>query len=29
MDHTLSNYLCTSEVERADDGLSLNDIMGC
>lgn len=24
----LGGYLCTSEVERADDGLSLNDIMG-
>ena len=24
----LSGYLCTSEVERADDGLSLNDVMG-
>lgn len=25
---TLGGYLCTSEVQRADDGLSLNDIMG-
>lgn len=24
----LGGYLCTSEVERADDGLSLDDIMG-
>lgn len=24
----LGGYLCTSEVERADDGLSLNDVMG-
>lgn len=24
----LGGYLCTSEVERVDDGLSLNDIMG-
>jgi peptidase C14 caspase catalytic subunit p20 len=24
----LGGYLCTSEVERSDDGLSLNDIMG-
>ena len=24
----LGGYLCTSEIERADDGLSLNDIMG-
>ncbi|MGL5257676.1 MAG: caspase family protein [Proteocatella sp.] len=24
---SLGGYLCTSEVERADDGLSLNDIM--
>lgn len=24
---TLGGYLCTSEVQRADDGLSLNDIM--
>lgn len=25
---TLGGYLCTSEIERSDDGLSLNDIMG-
>lgn len=24
----LGGYLCTSEVERVDDGLSLNDVMG-
>ena len=24
----LGGYLCTSEIERADEGLSLNDIMG-
>lgn len=24
----LGGYLCTSEIERADDGLSLNDVMG-
>ena len=24
----IGGYLCTSEVERSDDGLSLNDIMG-
>lgn len=24
---TLGGYLCTSEIQRADDGLSLNDIM--
>jgi len=24
----LGGYLCTSEVERVDDGLSLNDLMG-
>lgn len=25
---TLGGYLCTSEIERADEGLSLNDVMG-
>lgn len=25
---SLGGYLCTSEVERIDDGLSLNDVMG-
>lgn len=25
---SLGGYLCTSEVENADDGLSLNDVMG-
>lgn len=25
---TMGGYLCTSEISRADDGLSLNDIMG-
>ncbi|MDE6004424.1 MAG: caspase family protein [Oscillospiraceae bacterium] len=25
---SLGGYLCTSEVKRADDGLSLNDVMG-
>lgn len=25
---SLGGYLCTSEVERVDDGLSLNDVMG-
>lgn len=25
---SLGGYLCTSEVNRPDDGLSLNDIMG-
>ena len=25
---TLGGYLCTSEIERGDDGLPLNDIMG-
>ena len=25
---TLGGYLCTSEIERADQGLSLNDVMG-
>lgn len=24
----LGGYLCTSEIERSDDGLSLNDVMG-
>ena len=25
---SLGGYLCTSEIERVDDGLSLNDVMG-